>query len=260
MISPLAVECALVSIGLPALLRAEAKWGIGKAADAAQLPRRMRTALSSFLGRVEPVAPAPLPPFDYDDVRDLIDGREEKAAQAVAAVFDAFEDSELAQGIIDRATAIVQDLAMKFPRNVRQELTGDVHDRPSDTEISRFALCWNVASDPSIVLADLAEHTLCYEQAEAFALYWPALHAEVAGDVIDILTTIKTKRPNWSLETERDRLVRLLLGAPKPPSGAGVDTQVAATSEKAQKPAPASALKPSADLLSEGQRSIGADR
>lgn len=235
---PIVPECALAVIGLPAVLRGEARWGIGRQDEAIAIPRAIERALRAFLGRGEPGETADLPPFDYEATRALLDDAEGNAAQAVAALVATITDSELAQGVIDLATGQMHMLTSKMPRNVRDDLTGAVPCLPSPTEVARFARCWHVAADPMVVFRDLEDHSLAFDQALAFAAFFPELYETTKALIVELLTTMKAKRKTWTLDRPREHLLRILIGAGDHNTELATDFQTAYAQDEAARAQP----------------------
>lgn len=234
------IEKATIAIGLPAILAAKPRWGIGVAEEGARIQRDIKRAVGGFLASPTPTKCAPLPPFDYEEVRDTLDTLQQKAPEVTEALMVQLDDPELAHGVAMQATRICQVVAALLPRNIRQEITGDTPDLPAPSRVSGFARCWAVACDPRIVLADLREHSVVASQVMDFAQFYPALYAYTQGCVMDGLVAIKSKRATWNLDGPRDRLVRVLMGTGPRDADIAGDMQALYASPAAKAPASSS--------------------
>ena len=119
--------------------------------------------------------------------------------------------------VVGLASRIMEDLKVNFPIRIRETITGDIQLKPSTTDIARFARRWNVAIDPTIILTDLAEHSLSTEQVEALQTYYPEYLNLIKQMVLDQLVNIKAKRKDWQLDMPREGLLRKLFLQPRAP-------------------------------------------
>lgn len=253
-------ECALATIGFGSILDGEPRWGAGRREEAGALVRRINRALRSFLAQPEPAPIGSLPSFAYDGTRVLLDEAEGHAERNVAALIAALGEGDLALAVLDKATNILHGLMRILPRAIRHELTGDVPELPSDSEVARFARSWHVAETPAIVFDDLRDHSLAFDQAFSFAAFYPALFAATRRILVDALIDLKAKRPSYALGSTRDRLLRLLLGAGAHNAALAADYQRLAGSPEPPPPPGRGATVGPPDLQTPGQRPIGAAR
>src|SRR6185437_8894667 len=209
---PVAVETALVAVGLPAILRGEPRYGVAQQDQARRIPRQIKALVRKFLADPERAELADLPPFDYAEAATLLNNA--GAPEQVEALHAAFPHRELGEQVRLAATRILAVLKPTLPHRTVQTATGTVAVPPTDIEAARIARAWSVACDPLIVLRDLLEQSLCPDMVKAMAAFYPGLYGLVKEAVGETLTAIKAKRPKWDLDGTRGRLLRMLLGLP----------------------------------------------
>lgn len=232
MIEPLAVDAALATLGLDAVLHAKPpKFGVGKQDEAAQLPNDIRKMCNEFLSG-ERRKCASLPPFKWDAVRDLLD--QDAAEAQMHALTEAVPIPELALDVAAAATRILKALTEKMPRRMRETLLGPEALRPSDAAAARFARAWSVACDPLIVLRDLCEGSLSRDMVECFQEFYPALYEATQAIMVDCATRMKARRASFAIEGRNDRLYRILMGIEPDGTGLGQDYQALFKGEVAQ--------------------------
>ncbi len=244
MIDP-AGELATVAIGLPHIFKGVPHWGVGKAEEAAAIPREIKRRIRAFIASPSPEPVADLPPFDYDEVRELLDTLEARAQEVTETLFDVL-GSELAAPVTEVATKASFYLRSKLPRNIRSEITGNVPVSPANSAVARFARTWAVACDPLIVLRDLEEHSLTPAQVQDLAELYPAISEATKAAALEVLIARKAESPTWDLDRPRDAQLRMLLGAP--PRDLGLTDDIQAIYATAPPPPTAAQARGGADL------------
>lgn len=240
-VHPVAAETALVAVGLPAILRAEPRYGVEQRNEAARIPKQIKALVRQFLARPERAPLADLPPFDYAEVATLINNS--GSPEQLQALREAFPTRDLGDQVRLAATRILAVLKPTLPKRTIQTATGTTVVPPTDIEAAKVARAWSVACDPRIVFRDLCEHSLSPDMVKAMGVFFPGLYEFTKGTVGAALVDIKAKRKKWELEGTRARLLRMLMGLPP------LSLDLAADLQKlyAQAPAPnAASAKPAA--------------
>lgn len=236
---PIVAECALVAIGLPAVLDMAPKWGVGVRERADAVPRQIARLIGTFLtGATPQKVGRSLPAFDYDQIRQTLDELEGNAAAVTETLLSAIDDSDLAGEVVEVGTRITLLCRALLPRNVRTEITGDVVEPPAPTSAARFARSWAVACDPLVAFQDLTEWCLAPSQVTDLEHFYPALLDFARARAVATLVAIKGGRAKWSLDMARDAQLRLLLGAERRDLGLAADMQALYASPAAAAPKP----------------------
>ena len=210
----MSAELTLISIGLfPILNGNKLHFTPTKPAS---IERQAKRLVQSFLAKESPDKLGKLPDFSWEDTNELLNNLNPE--KTIEAVIQAFTDNEaLGMEVVGLASRIMEDLKVNFPIRIRETITGDIQLKPSTTDIARFARRWNVAIDPTIILTDLAEHSLSTEQVEALQTYYPEYLNLIKQMVLDQLVNIKAKRKDWQLDMPREGLLRKLFLQPRAP-------------------------------------------
>jgi hypothetical protein len=220
---PVAVETALMAVGLPAILRGEPRYGVLQRDEASRIPKQIKALVRKFLANPKREPLADLPPFDYTEVATLINNS--GTQEQIEALHSAFPDRDLGEQVRLAATRILAVIKPTLPKRTVQTATGTVAVPPTDIESARIARAWSVACDPRIVLRDLCEQSLSPDMVKSMRAFYPGLYDVAKEAVAANLTAIKAKRPKWELEGTRGRLLRMLLGLPPLSLGLAADLQ-----------------------------------
>jgi hypothetical protein len=211
--SPLAVDCALATVGLDSILRGEPRYTKEMAEKAAGLRGAVTRALNAYLASTEFEDAAPNPPFDYDEVNKLL--TDSGKPQQVKALHDAIPDQALAAGVLDAASRAIQYLNSRIPRRVVTSLVGSDVVPPSRQDQAEFARAWWVACDPMIVLRDMQEQSLTEDMVTTLATLFPALYLDIKQQVHARLVAMKAKRKRWVPSSKKSaQLARLMQVSP----------------------------------------------
>lgn len=201
---PLRAEIVLASIGLIPILEAKPEL------ELKPIEKEIGQKVRDFLAHPHREPLDDVPDVDYRRVSKLLSGDPGRMAQALYALMP----DEMGQAVANQASRIGAALYQQLPRTVRPELLGASVGPGSASQLDRFARAWSVATDPVVVLRDLAQHSLSSDMVAAFAAFYPALFDFTKETVIDEISTLKAKRPAWDLDDARDRLTRMLLQLP----------------------------------------------
>lgn len=206
-----AIESALALIGVDNVLRADPKWSRKQAREARDLPKAMREAFDKYFAGDNFESSEALPPFDYDEVLELVSaGQTPEQAQALAA---AVVDPDLAMELGIDANRVLAWANQSIPRNPRTSDAGALVNDPPDPEaLAQFRTRWQAACDPMVVVRDALEGCLDADQVATVALLYPALYAEMRQACVDARTAaIMEHGRDWEPSPEKAGYVRTLL-------------------------------------------------
>lgn len=252
--TPLEAEQAVAALGLDAIMRGSPSWSLERQNDAASFPKRARALLLKALGNPDPdPSDEDLPPFEYDDVVELLEADDEEVERRTNALYDALPD-DIQDDVEAAATRAIAHLQNTLPKRVMKTTARVDVTPPEPFELDRFARAYRVAVDPMWALRAMAVGGLDMVMVEAMEALYPALYELIAtpgGLLDDALAAMKARRgEKWDVTDDQDRQVKILIGAD--PIDLDLANDFAAV---AQAPAPppraggAKAVKPTEELL-----------
>jgi hypothetical protein len=251
----LPAESTLATIGLESILRAEPRYTVEMAEQAARVPNRIKRDLNAFLTADDFDPVSALPAFDYDEANELLTAS--GTPEQVVALQEAIGDPTLAAGVTDAATNAINYLNAQLPRRVRTTLVGDEVVPPSPGDKARFARAWSVVADPMIVLRDLREGKLSRDMVATLAAVYPALYEVIRSLVAERLIAQKAKRKGWVPASRQDQRLRVLMQVEGDDSALATIQAMYAEppAQPAQKPRTANLNVDTEALQTPGQRS-----
>lgn len=241
MIEPLELESLLSAIGPESVLRGRSTLHKYQLQKAAELPRDIRRRMMRFLATDGFAASGDMPKFDYAEVLRLVTGEPgtdtltpEQAHTLVAAV----TDPELGMDLGIEANRIRAWGAQAIPK--AEVVAGRMED-PDPTRMSDFRRAWEVATDPMVVMRDLAAGCLSSDQVATLSVLYPALYAEMRQAASDAkAATGGRKGKKWSPSGQKQAQLDVLLqqDTTDPSLAAAVQTVYAEEAQREQAPAP----------------------
>ncbi|HYE58877.1 MAG TPA: hypothetical protein VD948_10235 [Rhodothermales bacterium] len=175
------------------------------------LPRAIRRRLRKFLAAKGPwPAFGKVPPFKYDTVLEELPM---VTPQRLQENVDRFPDQPLADAYMAALGRMVGWLQSVFPVRVRESITGIKNVEPRDMKLAEFRRAWWIADSPLRVLDSLNTGLLVADEVEALRQCYPTLHAEVLNAALELIVQRKAEAPRWELPYERERKLKILLGA-----------------------------------------------
>lgn len=228
---PLIGEVATAAITPEAILKGTPSYGMGREGIAGSLPKNAARLVAAYIRRDKPAALGELPPFDYDEVSDLLAnaGKPEQLEALDAAI----DDPELSEAVKVEASRIIEILQDAKPARTVEGLAGSVAVPPSAQELARFRRVWQVANDPLVVLRDLNDDSMSIDQAQALEALYPSLYATLKSAVLRTFASIKAKKPDWAPGYRKESRLRVLLQVPAEQSLAS-DMQAIYAKQKAE--------------------------
>lgn len=211
MAEPMEIESALAAIGVCDILHATPKYSRKQAREARDLPKAMREAFDEFFKGDGFKSSEALPPFDYDEVLELVSaGQTPEQAQALAK---AVPDPELAMELGIEANRVLAWANQSIPRAPRTAATGATMLDPPDAEsLAQFRTRWEVACDPMVVVRDVLDGSLDADQVATIALLYPSLYAEMRQACVDAMTAAAMEHgKDWEPSPDKEGYVRTLL-------------------------------------------------
>lgn len=189
---------------------------LGKAAPAA-LDRAARRRLRRFLAaRGSWPEFFALPPFDYDLVLDTLPPLVPDSRATLAFLTEnvaEFPSQILAESYMGALGRAVGYLQARFPIAQRESVMGARNVPPADLKIAPFRRALAVADNPLRVLDNLVGGILVADEVETMKALYPTLYAAVRYAVLELVVARKSDAPRWELSHERERKLRLLMGA-----------------------------------------------
>lgn len=138
---------------------------------------------------------------------------------------------------------VLDFLHQQLPRHVTGSMFGDEVRPGSPNEMRAYARLWEVASDPLIVLDDLAHNRLKLDRVIALETLYPSLYQLVLASVMSSISAIKGERPKWQPDGDKRKQVEMLTQA-QDPGGLGQVMDAVWTAEKEPKGGPAAPAQP----------------
>jgi hypothetical protein len=204
-------ETVLAVIGVDKILAGDPKFGQTERQKALAMPKDIRAAVNRFLSSNTLDEAAPLPDFDYRSVAKLLENFDPDDPKPEQRVFELLP-GDLGLEVNTLADKIAAKLEERFPRVIRKSSVKADVDPPSDSELAAFARGWFVANDPMIVIRDLNEGSVSFDEVEALAEFYPGLYQRIL-DTVDACTDgMRARRPGWDLTYDRDQILRTLTG------------------------------------------------
>lgn len=214
---PSQVEALVAAIGIEPFvshsLRKVAQYQYDRAA---QLPAEIDRKLLRFMTRDEPEEVAPLPDFDFDQVKAWLEGpkdgeqTEAETPEQVQKTIAAFHDGDFALAVTQVVAKIRAYLVQRIPKRIHMSLTGPEEEPPPHVDVARFRRLWQVACDPVGVLTDLNEYALSRDQVAGCADMFPLTWKRMDVGITQVLTHKKTVEPKFHLLRQKETLLRVL--------------------------------------------------
>lgn len=194
-----------------------------------------------FLATDAFAASGDMPKFNYDEVLRLVTG--EPGTDTLTPVQShtlaaAIPDPELAMDLGIEANRIRAWGSTAVPK--AQPIAGRMEE-PDPTSMSDFRRAWEVATDPMVVMRDLAAGCLSTDQVATLAVLYPALYAEMRQAVSDAkASTGGRKGKSWAPSGQKQQQLDVLLEQDTIDSSlaAAVQTVYAQEAQREQAPAP----------------------
>lgn len=180
--------------------------------EAAQLPKKLRAAMRTFLGGPDSFERFKLPPkIDYKAVvaRLLAPPDDEARIETLSGTENAAEQMAL-HDATERALVVLRPFV---PIYNRPTATGPKPEPPPDTALARVRRALAVVHDPLLIFANMESNTLLREEMQVFGGVYPLLYQDVAESVPAALTSLVAQKTSFELPWRRDRLLRIFLGA-----------------------------------------------
>lgn len=208
--TPLEVESVLAAIGAEAILRAAPTFLRRQFIEAQELPRAMREAFDKFYASEKFEPSEKLPPFDYDEVLDLVKAHQ-LGPEQTEALAQVMPDADMAMELGIEVNRIMTWADSVIPRNPRTSLAGTRMDTPDPESLAAFRTKWQVANDPMVVVRDALEGCLDSDQVSTVALLYPTLYQAMRQAEADARTEAALKRgPEWEPSPEKTAQVLML--------------------------------------------------
>jgi hypothetical protein len=209
----LRAELMLASIGLRSILEADPRWNVQKAEDADKFLPRARALILRFMSGAE-AEPSKLPAFKWSEVSKLLNETGDAQIEALARALHK-DDLDHVRGL---ATNLINVLQAQLPRSIHKTAVKATVSEPAPMELGRFARKWAVATDPMVVIRDLADGSIDPAMVTALQAMYPMIFQAISGPggvIDDAIATMKARRgPNWDIDVRRDKVLRTLLAAP----------------------------------------------
>jgi hypothetical protein len=228
---------------LPILDRSLRRVHLYQLARAGKIGDEIDRKIYLFLGRTEPADCAPLPPFDFAEVRTTVDGylpsTDEHAIPAdTERLIGAFgELSDVGMAVVPVVDRIRGYLWARIPRRSRMTLLGPENEAPPHSDVARFRRLWNIAMDPLSILDDLNEFALSRDMVDGVQAMFPLIWQRMDEGVTSQLARKKATSPKFSLSVRKDTLLRILVKQETPDSlalGVAMQAQFAAQATENQ--------------------------
>lgn len=246
----LELESLLAAIGPEAVMRGRPtlhKYQLQRAAD---VPRDLRRRMLRYFATDSFALPGDMPAFDLDDVRKLVTAEQTpEEAQALAA---ALPTGDLLTEIGIEANRIRTWGGSAVPKDV--PVAGRLEE-PDPGDVSNFRRSWEVATDPMVIMRDLAAGMLSEDQVATVSLLYPALYAEMRQAASDArAATAGRKGKKWEPGPKKTAQLDVLLQADNFDVGMASTVQqvYAAEAQREQQAAPQSPPKRSGGGQTEG--------
>lgn len=183
---------------------------------AEKLPAEIDRKLLRFMTRDEPEPVAPLPDFDFDEVRGWLEGppgadqTEAETHAQLQRTIAAFHDGDFALAAVQLVAKIRAYLVQRIPKRVHMSLAGPEDEPPAHADVARFRRLWQVACDPVGILDDLNEYALSRDQVAGCADMFPLTWKRMDEGITQVLTHKKTVDPKFRLLRQKETLLRVL--------------------------------------------------
>lgn len=189
---------------------------MGRAEEGA-FERAIRRRLRRFFRERTSAPLEPRPPFDYDEIAELLPqmSNEARNIENVSAIRDQALANEYAEAL---GTAIGY-LQRVIPVETAPVLIGGARVRPPDYEVARFRRQMAVLDRPLVVLDDLCSGWLVDDQVETLAEVYPGLHGMIRKMVGGLITDELDRKASWQLPYAKDNQLQVLLQADAPAGG-----------------------------------------
>jgi hypothetical protein len=105
---------------------------------------------------------------------------------------------ELVPAVTMVVGSAIQHLSDRFPRRVTMDLTGPRLCDPSPGEWAEWGWSWRIANEPAYALDLAGDGMLIGAEVVCLKTMFPALYAEICGDVQDELTNRRSSNDDWS--------------------------------------------------------------
>lgn len=208
---PAQVEALVAAIGIaPFLARNLRKVWLHHLDRAAKVGEEIDRKIYLFINRESPAESAPLPDFNFEEVR--ADIQRTPTPQHTQDIIDAFGDlPDVGLAATLAYERIQAYLVTKVPKRIHQSIAGPVLETPAHSDLARFRRTWNVACDPLSLLDDLNEFALSRDMVQALADMFPLTWQRMKKGVDDGLTRKKSVELNYRLSIRKEQLLRILI-------------------------------------------------
>lgn len=246
----LELESLLAAIGPEEVMRGRPtlhKYQLQRAAD---LPRDLRRRMLRYFATDSFGIPGDLPAFDLEDVRKLVTA--EQTPDEAMALAAAVPTGNLLTEIGIEANRIRSWGAMAVPKEV--PVAGRMEE-PDASDVSNFRRSWEVATDPMVVMRDLAAGCLADDQVAVVSLLYPALYGEMRQAATDARALTAGRRgKKWEPSPKKQAQLNVLLQADTTDVGlaSAVQQVYAAEAQREQQAVPQSPPKRSGGGSTEG--------
>lgn len=180
--------------------------------DALSMAVRWNRQIRRFLTRDDWSPEGDLPPFDFDKLSEDLTTLE--TPDALQTRIQGVGDPDVFLALAMEAQRALDYLREHRPTRTRITAMGPVQGRPSDAEIGAWRRKYHVVNNPESILDELLEGDLTRAQVACFKEVYPTLYDLVFRLVAHNLTRLKTERPNFQLDRDREKQLLALLMAP----------------------------------------------
>lgn len=181
---------------------------IGKA-DPYAMAKAIRRRLKKFLVSPGWAPVAERPPFDYDEICDLLPQMESEARNVENVA--GFREQFLADSYAEQLGRAVGYVKREIPDKIAPLLVGGQRLRASDHDVSTFKRRYQVLDRPLLVLEDLSAGWLMEDQVDALSEVFPAIYGAVLNEIMPALVDAAGTRQNWRLSYEKDLQLGILM-------------------------------------------------
>jgi hypothetical protein len=183
-------------------------------ANPVAMAKSIARRLKRFMVAREPAERLDPPPFDYDELCDLLPQMQSEARHVENVA--GFQTQFLADAYAQQLGTAVGYIQREIPDKVAPAVVGGQRLRAPDYEIAAFRRRYCVLDRPLMVLDDLAAGWLVDDQVDALEAVFPTIYGAIKSSVMPALVEAAGGRQGWRLPYAKDLQLQVLMKESNP--------------------------------------------